>query len=74
MIEQERIDVNTPIGTISATLSGDPEYPGVWVEVNGHELVLVEYDESVKRHVVRVWDHQTPNDDIVYKQTIEHSI
>lgn len=67
----ENVKVETPIGTIEVAQSGDKSYPGVWVTVNGEALVLVEFDPSVNKHVIRVWDHKDPDNDYEYKQTVE---
>lgn len=40
--------VETPKGKIKEIKSSDPTYPGIWISVNGQELVLVEFDASQK--------------------------
>ena len=62
--------VDTPIGVIETKGSTDPSNPGIWISVNGEDLVLVEYDAAEEKHAVRVWNHKQPDGDSVYKQVI----
>jgi hypothetical protein len=62
--------IETPLGIIEAKESPDPTYPGIWISVNGTDVVLVEFDEDEQRHAVRVWDHQDPDNDHIYRQII----
>jgi len=57
---------------IETVLSGDYNYPGLLIRVAGKELVLVEYSEDEKKHMIHVWDHETVDDgaDEVYHQDI----
>lgn len=65
------MNVKTKIGNISVIEATDPTYPGVYIEVNGVQLVLVEYDNGEGKHVVRVWNHKEADNDYEYKQVIE---
>lgn len=65
------LKVETPIGEITVDKASDPNYPGVYVSVNGVALVLVEYEAGSMQHVVRVWNHKDPDNDYEYKQEIE---
>lgn len=58
--------VETPKGNIKCEESTDRNNPGIWVSVNGNELVLVEFDEVRGKHVIRVWDEENINDDYEY--------
>lgn len=64
--------VNTPIGSLEAieVISSD-ENPGIWIRVNGEDLVLVEYDITEGKHVIWVWNHKQPDLDPEYKQIID---
>ena len=60
-----KIEVLTPLGTLVAEPSTDPDYPGIWVSLrneNGFELnmALVEYenfeeDPNKGKWITRVW-------------------
>lgn len=62
--------ISTPVGEIAVNKASDPNYPGVFISTAGVDLVCVEYDKSVGKHVVRVWDYHDPDNDPVYKQVI----
>lgn len=62
--------VETPIGKIEAQPASDPNYPGIYVSVNGTQLVLIEYDSLNEQDAVRVWNHNDPDSDPEYTQTI----
>lgn len=51
----QKFSIKTPVGEISAIESPDPNYPGIWISVNGQELVLVDYDVMKNTHFARVW-------------------
>lgn len=48
------IKTETPIGTLSAELSTDPDYPGLTIYWNGRQIAVVEPAQSMIR--VMVWD------------------
>lgn len=60
--------VVTPLGSIVAIPSTDPRYPGIFIEVNGKQVALIEYDGDAEEHVVRVWDYNDSDGDYIYKQ------
>lgn len=62
--------IKTPIGEIEAKIFVDPDYPGIWIRVNGEDLVLVEYDQVKKKHVIRVWDDKNPDDECEYMKIL----
>ena len=51
----EEVKVVTPAGEIKVVENPDSDYPGVWIQINGQDLVLVDYDEEEDTHFVRVW-------------------
>ena len=67
--------VETPIGEIFARKSGDPAYPGICLDLrrvgsNGEmPLVLVEFDDTTKKIVTRVWGDSQVED---YTVKVEH--
>ena len=74
----QRIEVQTPFGTLFAEVSGDPEYPGIYIclDNNGEEERQLALAECVKdtinedHHTLRVliWEHD--NDDYSHEATI----
>ena len=48
-------NVKTPVGEISVVENPDPSYPGIWVKINGQDLILVDYDAENNTHFARVW-------------------
>ncbi|KJD43999.1 hypothetical protein [Paenibacillus terrae] len=77
MIDNSQLNLNTtswivetPIGKIEAQPASDHNYPGIYVSVNGTQLVLIEYDSIHEQHAVRVWNHNDPDIDPEYTQTI----
>ncbi|WP_456363694.1 hypothetical protein [Priestia aryabhattai] len=69
----EKLSVLTPVGEITVKENPDPEYPGVWIQVNGQELVLVDYSAEEKTHFVRVWTKKRDDegDDYIAKIDLE---
>ncbi|RRJ54649.1 hypothetical protein EHV15_34190 [Paenibacillus oralis] len=63
--------IKTPIGSIAVNQTSDPNYPGVYVSVDDTSLVLVEYDPSQRKHAIRVWSQDEPENDPEYIQMIE---
>ena len=51
----EQLSVKTPVGEITVVENPDPNYPGVWVRVNGQDLILVDYDKELNSHFARIW-------------------
>lgn len=74
MIKQnsiKTISIDTPLGNIKASNGQcDTDYPGIWVTVNGQELVHVEYDNDQDKHVIRAWSHTNPDEEPIYRQVI----
>lgn len=66
----QKISVDTPIGKIEAAVVNDPNYPGVWISINGVQLVLAEYELPTGKHRIRVWNNQNPDDVSEYSQVI----
>lgn len=62
--------IDTPSGIISAAPATDKANPGIYISVEGVELVLVEYDSLIGKAVIRVWDHHNPNQDPCYRQVV----
>ena len=59
--------VETPAATLKAVDTGyrnDPEqYPGIWIEVDGEGMVLVEFNPDTQNIRVCVWDKDDPDND-----------
>lgn len=70
-LEINTIKVETPLGLIEVEKASDPDYPGVYVSINGVSLVLVEYDATRKEHIIRVWDQDEPETEPHYNQAIK---
>lgn len=70
-MENRELTVQTPLGTIRATPATDPDNPGIYIEVCGQSLVLVEYDDLNQQESIKVWDHNAPFDDPDYTQAIK---
>jgi len=49
------IKAKTPLGTLSAELSTDPDYPGLTIYWNARQIAVVEPHQTVIR--VMVWDN-----------------
>lgn len=62
--------IHTPKGTIHVKENVDPNYPGVWIEIDGEVIAVIDYDSEQDHLALRVWDHKKPDDDYIYKQTI----
>jgi len=63
-------EIQTPKGTIQVLESADPDYPGVWIKVNDLEVVLVEYDPTMDKHIIRVWNYDDPFEESEYMQIL----
>lgn len=70
MANKLQMFVPTPEGTITVQKATDPNYPGLVVSINGTDLAVIEYDESIGKHVIRVWDHREPDGEPDYVQTL----
>ena len=69
---KEELSIPTPIGTIKAIGNSSSNFPSIWIEVDGEPVAHVEYDLSVGKHVIRVYDYNDPeSEDYIYKQTLE---
>lgn len=44
-------------------------YDGIWIKINGEELILIEKEQE--NHVIRVWNSGNDMDDYEYKQVIK---
>lgn len=73
MTKEAEYSVQTPKGVISVHPSSDTQYPGYYVAINGVALVLVEYDNTNDEHAIRVWSHEDPDNDYIYKQAIPNN-
>lgn len=60
----EEFTVKTPVGEISVVENPDESYPGVWISVNGQDLVLVDYDEEKGTHFAHVWTKKRDDEGI----------
>ena len=58
----ENVVIQTPVGEMTVVKNPDPDYPGVWVKVNGRDLVLVEYDKEADKHFARIWTKKRDED------------
>lgn len=67
-----RTVLTTPAGPIGVTKTSDEAYPGFWISVNDKELILVEYDATIGKNVIRVWDGNSDQEEYIYKQVVEH--
>lgn len=63
------IVIPTPKGQIEVIERNHPTYPGVWIRVNGEDVVLVEHDDTIGKHVIRVWE-EGEEEECSYKQII----
>jgi hypothetical protein len=50
------VELKTSAGTIKVYLSNDPDYPGVYIDINDKSAALIEYQEEFDIHKVHVWD------------------
>lgn len=64
----QEISVKTKHGSIAARINNDDEYPGIWIDVDGEGLILVEFVEELGRTRALVWHPDEPEDD--FRQTI----
>lgn len=59
--------VETPAATLKAIDAGypnDPDsYPGIWIEIDGEGLVLVEFHPDAQKVRVCVWNKDEPDSD-----------
>lgn len=53
--------IATKTGQIEVIESPDPEFRGVWIRVDGQELVLVEYDHHRESNIARIWTKEKDN-------------
>lgn len=67
-MSNEILNVETDGGIISAQPSSDPEYPGIYLSVDGKEVALLEYSSLSEMKSLKVWDAKKPDDDFVYNQ------
>lgn len=67
-----KLTIQTPKGDIEVIPATDPIYPGVYVEISGVQVALIEFDRIDNQHAVRVWDGV--QEDYVYKQVIKSPI
>lgn len=67
MNDTKKLNIETPLGTLVVYQSGDPEYPGVYIDLKRKgcdcdaPLAMVEYtasegDLGVPAIITRVWD------------------
>lgn len=61
-----KVTINTPKGPIEVIASTDPAYPGIYVEINGVQVALIDYDSADEKHKVRVWNGE--DEDYVFVQ------
>lgn len=67
-MSNEILNVETDGGIISAQPSSDPEFPGIYLSVDGKEVALLEYSSLSEMNSLKVWDAKNPDDDFVYNQ------
>lgn len=60
------VEVDTPLGTLRAVPTNDPDYPGIEIQLGAHTIALVEYTETDRSHphkiVTRLWDKGCSNE------------
>jgi len=56
-------EVKTPAGSIKVIPSYDPDYPGVYVDINDEQAVLVEYQVNNEYHKIHLWREEDHSDD-----------
>lgn len=66
----EYIEVQTEGGKITANVAADPSYPGIYLAIDGHELLLMEYDQAAESVILRAWSHKDPDGEPVYRQPV----
>lgn len=68
----EKISVQTPHGPITATVSSDPLYPGIFIDYGDDQVALVEYTSNEQKSVLRVWDQDiiSQGSDPVYEKPL----
>lgn len=69
----ESLTVKTQHGEIKAVSKHQEDYPGLWLEVNGRTIGLIEFDESLNNHVVRIWNAEDNDADAEYTQIIKRN-
>jgi hypothetical protein len=62
------IEVNTPKGKIKAYLSTDPNYPGIYIDINDEGAALIEFQDNTQQHVIHIWrqSNEEPDERIVW--------
>ena len=70
--ETAQIDVFTPHGVITAMVSYDPEYPGIYLlytDKNGKErtVCILEHDTTAKDIALKVWENELENEDYQHR-------
>jgi hypothetical protein len=51
-----KVIVPTPKGNIEVIQSTDPAYPGVYIEIEGKQVALIDYDCANDEFAARVWN------------------
>lgn len=61
-----KVTIPTPKGNIEVIASTDPAYPGIYVEINGKQVALIDYDSANDVFAARLWNEN--DEDYDYKQ------
>lgn len=79
--KQDKLEVKVPGGRLIAYSSGDPDYPGIHIEVAKDNipywlnLTTVEYDMEDSRYVTHVWGDahkEDPTHDIYHEHVSDY--
>lgn len=54
-LDIKEVSIDTPGGKLTARTSIDSDYPGIWIELNGEGLAVVEFDKDKGEMFARVW-------------------
>lgn len=61
--------IGMPSGLVEMYEATDPDYPGVWIDINGEQAALVEHDHLSGKPTVRVWNGE--DEDYIFRQEYE---
>lgn len=67
-MSNEILNVETDGGIISAQPSSDPDFPGIYLSIDGKEVALLEYSSLSAMKSLKVWDVKKDDDDFAYSQ------
>lgn len=55
-MENIKLKVMTEIGKIEAGKLSDPDFPGIYIDIDDKSAVVVEYNSVKKCHRILVWN------------------